>query len=93
MDMLSVLYDNGNINQGSELPSYNDFVNKLEKDKYSQKEINLFLTLCNYLEIFKYLQFFTFFSIIFLQNIQVLFFCSHISKQMLCVAFEHILHV
>ena len=53
MDMLSVLYDNGNINQGSELPSYNDFVNKLEKDKYSQKEINLFLTLCNYLEIFK----------------------------------------
>jgi hypothetical protein len=53
MDMLSVLYDNGNINQGSELPSYNDFINKLEKDKYSQKEINLFLTLCNYLEIFK----------------------------------------
>jgi hypothetical protein len=53
MDMLSVLYDNGNINQGSELPSYNDFVNKIEKDKYSQKEINLFLTLCNYLEIFK----------------------------------------
>jgi hypothetical protein len=53
MDMLSVLYENGNINQGSELPSYNDFINKLEKDKYSQKEINLFLTLCNYLEIFK----------------------------------------
>lgn len=53
MDMLSVLYNNGEIKSGMELPSYNDFINKLEKNKYSQKEINLFLTLCNYLEIFK----------------------------------------
>ena len=53
MDMLSVLYNNGSIKQGEELPSYNDFINQLDKDKYSQKEINLFLTLCNYLEIFK----------------------------------------
>ncbi len=53
MDMLNVLYNNGEIKSGMELPSYNDFINKLEKNKYSQKEINLFLTLCNYLEIFK----------------------------------------
>jgi hypothetical protein len=53
MDMLSVLYNNGEIKSGMELPSYNDFINQLEKNKYSQKEINLFLTLCNYLEIFK----------------------------------------
>lgn len=53
MDMLSVLYDDGKIQSGMELPSYNDFINKLEKNRYSQKEINLFLTLCNYLEIFK----------------------------------------
>jgi hypothetical protein len=53
MDMLNVLYKNGEIKSGMELPSYNDFINQLEKNKYSQKEINLFLTLCNYLEIFK----------------------------------------
>jgi hypothetical protein len=53
MDMLSVLYDDGKIQSGMELASYNDFINKLEKNRYSQKEINLFLTLCNYLEIFK----------------------------------------
>jgi hypothetical protein len=53
MDMLNILYNNGEIKSGMELPSYNDFINKLEKNKYSQKEINLFLTLCNYLEIFK----------------------------------------
>lgn len=53
MDMLNVLYDDGKIQSGMELPSYNDFINKLEKNRYSQKEINLFLTLCNYLEIFK----------------------------------------
>ena len=53
LDMLSVLYDDGKINSGEELPSYNDFVSRLEKNKYTQKEINLFLTLCNYLEIFK----------------------------------------
>jgi len=53
MDMLSVLYDDGKIQSGMELASYNDFISKLEKNRYSQKEINLFLTLCNYLEIFK----------------------------------------
>lgn len=53
LDMLSVLYNEGKINSGEELPSYNEFVSRLEKNKYSQKEINLFLTLCNYLEIFK----------------------------------------
>jgi len=53
MDMLNVLYKNGEIKSGMELPSYNDFINQLEKNRYSQKEINLFLTLCNYLEIFK----------------------------------------
>jgi hypothetical protein len=53
MDMLNVLYDDGKIQSGMELASYNDFINKLEKNRYSQKEINLFLTLCNYLEIFK----------------------------------------
>jgi len=34
-------------------PNMDMFINKLEKNRYSQKEINLFLTLCNYLEIFK----------------------------------------
>jgi len=43
MDMLSVLYDDGKIQSGMELASYNDFINKLEKNRYSQKEINLFL--------------------------------------------------
>jgi hypothetical protein len=52
-EMLQVLYDSGNINAGDELPNYNDFITKLDTNKFSQKEINLFLTLCNYLEIFK----------------------------------------
>lgn len=52
-EMLNVLYDEGRINSGDELPNYNDFINKLDMVRFSQKEINLFLTLCNYLEIFK----------------------------------------
>lgn len=53
MEMLAILYDEGRINPGEELPSYNEFMSKIEPGKYFQKEINLFLTLCNYLEIFK----------------------------------------
>lgn len=53
LDMLAILYDNGNIKPGDELPSYNDFIAKIEPGTYFQKEINLFLTLCNYLELFK----------------------------------------
>jgi len=53
LDMLAILYDNGRIKPGEELPSYNDFIAKIEPGTYFQKEINLFLTLCNYLELFK----------------------------------------
>lgn len=52
-EMLQVLYNDGAINNGDELPNYNDFIAKLDMNRFSQKEINLFLTLCNYLEIFK----------------------------------------
>lgn len=52
-EMLEVLYDKGNVKSGDELPNYNDFISKLDLDRFSQKEINLFLTLCNYLEIFR----------------------------------------
>lgn len=53
MEMLAILYDDGRIQPNEELPSYNDFISKIGPGKYFQKEINLFLTLCNYLEIFK----------------------------------------
>lgn len=53
LDLLEILYDNGKIQPGEELPSYNEFISKIEKGKYFQKDINLFLTLCNYLEIFR----------------------------------------
>ena len=52
-EMLEVLYDNGNVNSGDELSNYNEFIGKLDMNKFTQKEINLFLTLCNYLEIFR----------------------------------------
>ena len=52
-EMLEVLYDNGTINSGDELPNYNEFIGKLNMNKFTQKEINLFLTLCNYLGIFR----------------------------------------
>lgn len=53
LEMLAILYDNGKIKPGEELPSYNEFIAKLEPGTFFQKEINLFLTLCNYLELFK----------------------------------------
>jgi hypothetical protein len=52
-EMLDVLYGNGIVNVGDELPNYNDFIASLDMNRFSQKEINLFLTICNYLEIFR----------------------------------------
>jgi len=52
-EMLEVLYGNGTVNSGDELSNYNEFIAKLDMNKFTQKEINLFLTLCNYLEIFR----------------------------------------
>jgi len=53
LELLKILYKNGEVKSGDELPQYNEFINQVELSKFSQKEIKMFLTLCNYLEIFK----------------------------------------
>lgn len=52
LKLLDLFYDGGTIKKDNELPSFNDFIKKINMEEYSQKEINFFLTLCNYLDIF-----------------------------------------
>ncbi len=51
--LLHILYKNGTAIEGEELPSYKDFVNLVDKEKFDDGVIKMFLTLCNYLSITK----------------------------------------
>ena len=51
MELLDIFYENGKINAGDELMNYGTYTTKIDIEKYPHKDINLFLTICNYLEI------------------------------------------
>lgn len=53
LDLLNTFYNNGETKIGDELPSYNDFTKMVDLNVHSQSDIKKFLTLCNYLEIFR----------------------------------------
>lgn len=53
LKLLMILYKGGELYEKSELPSYTDFLDMVSKDEYSPRDIKRFLTLCNYLGIFK----------------------------------------
>lgn len=53
LTLLLLLYKGGEINPGDELPSYVEYTSKVPKDKFTEGQIKSFLTLCNYLNIFK----------------------------------------
>lgn len=60
MEMLNIMYENGKYGKEDQLPDYTEFISKIELNEYLQKiievkqrDINLFLTLCNYLEILR----------------------------------------
>lgn len=53
LDLLNTFYKNGETKIGDELPSYNDFTKMVDLNVHSQSDIKKFLTLCNYLEIFR----------------------------------------
>ena len=52
-ELLRILFKDGSIKEGEELPSYKDFVNMIEKGKFSNGYLKLFLTLLNFLSIAK----------------------------------------
>jgi hypothetical protein len=52
-ELLKILYNNGVSKNGEELPSYKDFVNLVDTNKFDDSVIKIFLTLCNYLSITK----------------------------------------
>lgn len=52
LTLLLILYKGGEIIKGDELVNYNDFLNTVPKD-FTESQIKSFLTLCNYLNIFK----------------------------------------
>lgn len=49
--LLEFLYKNGEIKQGEEMPAYPEFKSNLEGMGYTDDNIKMFLTLCNYLKI------------------------------------------
>ncbi len=53
LKLLMLLYKGGELIEGSELPGYNEYLDMIPKDEFSQKDIKQFLILCNYLGIFK----------------------------------------
>ncbi len=53
LELLNLFYNEGKIQKDDELLTYSELLNKIDMKRFSQKEINFFLTLCNYLEIFK----------------------------------------
>lgn len=53
LELLDIFYNGGNIQKGDELLTYSELLSKIDMSRFNQKEINFFLTLCNYLEIFK----------------------------------------
>ena len=52
-ELLRILFKDGSIKEGEELPSYKDFVNMIEKGKFSNGYLKLFLTLLNFLSVAK----------------------------------------
>lgn len=48
--LLSILYKNGNVGSGEVLPTYIEFRKSVDS-KYTDDNIKMFLTLCNYLDI------------------------------------------
>jgi hypothetical protein len=53
LNLLLLLYKGGEIVPGDTLPSYVEFQNIIPKNQYTESQIKSFLTLCNYLNIFK----------------------------------------
>ncbi len=53
LELLNIFYKGGEIKEGEELPSYNNFLNQISDPSVTEQSIKLFLTYCNYLEIFK----------------------------------------
>lgn len=53
LELLDIFYENGKIKAGDELMNYSSYTAKIDMNKYLHKDINLFLTICNYLEIFR----------------------------------------
>lgn len=53
LELLDTFYENGKIKAGDELMNYSSYTAKIDMNKYLHKDINLFLTICNYLEIFR----------------------------------------
>ena len=53
IELLKIFYDDGNVKIGEELPKYTDFLNKVDLNTFTTREVNFFLTMCNYLQIFK----------------------------------------
>ena len=52
-ELLRLWYKDAKIQKGEELPSYKDFTEMVDTNKYSTDTIKIFLTLCNYLDISK----------------------------------------
>lgn len=53
LSLLSFLYKGGEVVKGDELASYINFLNTIPKESFTENQIKSFLTLCNYLNIFK----------------------------------------
>lgn len=53
LELLKIFYDDGRIKINEELPSYSEFLSKINTDIHPPRDVNFFLTLCNYLEISK----------------------------------------
>jgi len=52
-ELLRILFKDGEIIQGKELPSYNEFVKMVDEEDFSTDDVKRFLTFCNYLNISK----------------------------------------
>ena len=53
LELLNIFYKGGEIKKDDELLTYSELLEKIERSRFTQKKINFFLTLCNYLDIFK----------------------------------------
>jgi hypothetical protein len=52
-ELLKILYKDGSIQEGQELPTFKEFVEMVDSNLYNIDTIKMFLTLCNYLNISK----------------------------------------
>jgi hypothetical protein len=52
-DLLYILFNNGEANSGDTLPSYNEFISRIDKSATPESYAKHFLTLCNYLDVAK----------------------------------------